>query len=80
MDGMHRFGVVMLTASGPLAGWWTASSGRGIANVWGFLTWMTAIPLVPLALWLRRLNQAWLGLAALLWFLVGYYYSVGMWI
>lgn len=79
-DRTHRLAVAILTASGPLAGWWIAMSGYGIARMWGFLFWTSAIPLVPLLLWRRRLNPAFLGLSTVLWFLVGFYCSVGMWI
>lgn len=79
-DWTHRVGWVILTASGPISGWWTASFGGDLATAWGFLACATAIPVVPLLLWRRRLNPAWLGLATLLWFLVGFYCTIGMWL
>ena len=74
-------GVAILIASGPASGWWRAITEGRMSTALPLLLLATGLPVVPLALWLRANNHTgFLGLAVLLWFASGWYFTIGMWI
>ena len=70
-----------MTFLGPVGGWLSAWRTGELTPAFPLLMAMTFVVGLPLAVWARRpRHSGLLGLAALLWFFAGYYFSVGMWI
>lgn len=73
--------VAAAIALGPTGGWWGAWQTGDITRAFALLTTMTAASCLPLAAWIRHpRHSGLLGLATFLWFIAGYYLTVGMWI
>ena len=76
--------LLRLTAAialGPIGGWWGAWRAGHMTEAFALLMMMTLAACLPLAAWIRRpRHSGLLGLAAVLWFFAGYYWTVGMWI
>jgi len=73
--------ITVAIALGPLGGWWDAWRTGNITGAFALLVSVTATGCLPLAAWIRwPRHSGLLGVATLLWFLAGYYFTVGRWI
>lgn len=76
-----RFPVATLRiASGPVIGWAAAIAMGKLSQAATFLLAVTALPAIPIGIWLRSRSEVALAAAVLAWLAAGWFLGIGIWV